>query len=52
MDNECKYLKVEEEMDWMDIKDVKVYESIYDEMLRCKNIAFKMLSDYFYQLWY
>lgn len=38
--------------DWMDIKDVKVYESIYDEMLRCKNIAFKMLSDYFYQLWY
>ena len=34
--------------DWM-VKDVK---SIYDEMLRCKNIAFKMLSDYFYQLWY
>ena len=38
--------------DWMDIKDVKVYESVYGEMLRCKNIAFKMLSDYFYQLWY
>ena len=38
--------------DWMDIKDVKVYESVYAEMLRCKNIAFKMLSDYFYQLWY
>ena len=37
--------------DWM-VKDVKVDESIYDEMLRCKNIAFKMLSDYFYQLWY
>lgn len=36
---------------WM-VKDVKVDESIYDEMLRCKNIAFKMLSDYFYQLWY
>lgn len=34
------------------VKDVKVDESIYDEMLRCKNIAFKMLSDYFYQLWY
>lgn len=38
--------------DWMDIKDVNVNESIYDEMLRCKNIAFKMLSDYLYQLWY
>ena len=38
--------------DWMDTKDVNVNESIYDEMLRCKNIAFKMLSDYFYQLWY
>lgn len=38
--------------DWMDIKDVNVNKSIYDDMLRCKNIAFKMLSDYFYQLWY
>ena len=38
--------------DWMDLKDVKVYESIHDEMIRCKNMAFKMLSDYFYQLWY
>ena len=38
--------------DWMDIKDIKVYESIHDEMIRCKNMAFKMLSDYFYQLWY
>lgn len=37
--------------DWM-VRDVKADESIYDEMLRCKNIAFKMLSDYFYQLWY
>ena len=37
---------------WMNIKDAKVYESIYDEMIRCKNKAFKMLSDYFYQLWY
>lgn len=38
--------------DWMELKDVKVYESIHDEMIRCKNMAFKMLSDYFYQLWY
>lgn len=47
----CKQEVVGERLygeDWI-TKDVK---SIYDEMLRCKNIAFKMLSDYFYQLWY
>lgn len=37
---------------WMDIKDFSVYESIHNEMIRCKNKAFIMLSDYFYQLWY
>lgn len=37
---------------WMDLRDTKVYEAIHDEMVRCKNMAFKMLSDYFYQLWY
>ena len=37
---------------WMDTKDIKVYEDIYNEMLRCKNKAFAMLCDYFYQLWY
>ena len=50
----CKQEVVGERLygeDWF-TKDVKVDESIYDEMLRCKNIAFKMLSDYFYQLWY
>lgn len=36
----------------MDLRDTKVYEAIHDEMVRCKNMAFKMLSDYFYQLWY
>lgn len=37
---------------WMETKDIKVYEAIYNEMLRCKNKAFAMLGDYFYQLWY
>ena len=50
----CKQEVVGERLygeDWI-TKDVKADESIYDEMLRCKNIAFNMLSDYFYQLWY